>query len=549
MEYEITDQGVELAWYVGGIIETEGDDVTEFKVDKHPGAIVEEEGGLILPEGAKVGGCAIIKEGDIIEIEKIDPAGRLDLKGLIETAKGKYQVSGGIDIWFGKDKLLTSGGETSVIIKNGIPTFIGEAVLVKKIWKDKRGILQDRPINFFTGTVTYHGENHLTLSKGTNFRDYSYYTTGVNFEVSKDTQYHTAKGGCGVLVFESCIEYIPKGRALTISAVDDSKIKVTLATTIGRAIKKLEIKEITDGSVIEVNDNQKVGYVFSKGPVKIRGQPMLQSIRRIEYSFSREGEPPHIQKISKGWVMECSSPCKKSGKLRVEPDAINRNKEEILAFLEMLGQTSVNDPGYIGGWGGLGPEVRKSDHYEFGDRQAVLAKDFYKFLIDTEKITPEDAKKFVDRRVTAVFSCIGLVQTHLNLAMGDGFKGKYASVKYTHGHRLHKALRNDIPGLKTEFHVIKGVTIIPPEIQREIFKHTIREVLYNSADERAEAMKVISGGAPMAVYYDGVEGHAFLKAEAGTTATIDAHVMGLSLTREEGALAGYGDRSGLLVSY
>jgi hypothetical protein len=550
--YKITDQGVELAWYVKGTIETKGEDATGFEVDKYPGAIVEKEGGLILPDGAKVGGCAIVKEGDIIEIIKIVPEGRivpesrLDLKNLIKTTKSAYHVLGMVDVLLEENRFLVSEKTVLVEIKDGMPVISGEEVLIKSSKPKKI-------VGSFTGEIVYHSEHHITWGKRTSFKNY---LSGANFEVDKETEYYAQEGGCLLEFEKSCVEYAHKKRDLTIGVQNDNKIKLKLVNLIRESVNNLKIETISDGSVVEVNDNLKVKYVFSKEPVKVYGQPITQSVGSIKYSFVEE-EEKHTQEIKAGYIVECSL-CRKVGKLRSE--AINRNPKEILDFVATWAIRAAQDPRYTAEWGGKGEVIYPvTGNYVPGDRKFMTPWQYYQYVRKLKEETDDPLFKEelgtspVNRRTVAVFSCIGFVQAAYDTATGRSVKlGTEKFIRYNRGHLLHEQFRDEF-SFKTEFHVIEG-NRIPPIIQKGIDGGEIKLIQHKDALERAEVMKDIPIGAPMAQYARKPivgtrrwERHEFLKGPG--KGTIEAHTS-LDVSVDEGTLeTKYGNDVNLLVSY
>lgn len=495
----------------------------------------------------------IIKDGTGITIEG-------------DEIKGQAKIIDGVIL--NEKKPFSYNAETNVLVTQDAEiTEITEEISIhgKNIYiiDPRTKKIQSR----FTGRITYHRKDYLTLGKGTNFRDF---TSGTNFEVSEKTGYIKSEGGC--LKFEgSCIEYInAKKRDLVIRAEDNNKIKVKLVTLIKNPLKKLTIKEIDDESIVEVDDNFKVKYTLSKGPVIADGQPIAQSVDSIEYSFLKEGEV-HAQEISKGYVTECSA-CKTLCKVRSE--VIDRSPEEIVEFVATWAIRAAQDPRYASEWGGRGEVIfRDYGNYIFSDRK-MTTRGYYRHLEELKKnpdLLKEAAEEFelapsqlleelenypINKKTVAIFDCIGFVQAAYDTATGRiaEEKGAFRNRKYNHGHLLHKQFREEL-SFKTEFHVIKNARI-PPEIQKEVRKGNIELIRHENAEERAEALRNIPAGAPMDLYStkpiveEGKvrwEKHGFLKGQG--TDTIEAHVETYDVSIDSNSLEKRYKISSLLVSY
>jgi hypothetical protein len=218
--------------------------------------------------------------------------GSIVINGIKYAANQKFSVllaSDKVTI-AGRDVLLTDVKSGQAIGKlNGIARFFrnGDITLIKSESASKDVF---KPGN----------------SRGIEYTTYGSFTQYVNgkpsvtYEISEDTMILQRNGCTGQT---SCIHKVDG--SLKVVSKNNNNIVVT---THDGSVKNLYVDPISDKSRVVYNDQKNVQLIFTKNPIKVRGNWGLLSVNVYSSYLTTKGQR-HDFNIVDGQVVKCSSPC------------------------------------------------------------------------------------------------------------------------------------------------------------------------------------------------------------------------------------------------
>ena len=252
-KHGITDEGAELESYDGTIVKTKGSEATTFNINDHPGAKVLPSGRLVLSNGVEIAYAAVTKGED--ESINVD-GGYTDLSN--SENSNVYITNGAVQIG---DKVYASSTKEQIHItaKDGENVIVGEKV----VEMDKTN---GETTAVFTGKITNYADGHTQLGSNTDFTEYSNDKKNLQYSVTKDTDYYLGEG-CSNSI-NSCIEMDKENNYIKVIAKSNNEI---IINNFNQQINAMTVPIITDSSTLKYVEKSMEEALFSKEPIKIKG--------------------------------------------------------------------------------------------------------------------------------------------------------------------------------------------------------------------------------------------------------------------------------------